>query len=194
MNSISTESNNPAIDLRLLLSRRVNIPDVRLAAAFVADNAANQKLLWNLLCSPDRTTSVNALWVTTHLPASESAWTSSHRSELVDMLLGSDDTSKRRMLLQILRGLKYGPADIRIDLLDYCLSKINSQCEPYAVRAFCIYVAFKMCRHYPELVAELSEHLSIMSQQTLPPGLACARRKTLAEIEKSNPIIDSHKF
>lgn len=98
------------------------------------------------------------------------------------------------MLLQILRSVNYGPEDIRPDLLDYCLSKINTQCEPYAVRAFCIYVAFKMCRHYPELVAELSEHLSMMSQQTLPPGLACARRKTLAEIEKLNPIAVSHKY
>ncbi len=129
-----------------------------------------------------------------HLPASESAWISSHRNDIVDMLLDCDDTSKRRMLLQILRSLNYGPEDIRTDLLDYCLSKINSQCEPYAVRAFCIYLAFKLCRNYPELVAELSEHLSMMTQQTLPPGLSCARRKTLAEIEKLNPAIDRRKF
>lgn len=194
MTSFSVENNSPAIDLRLLLSRRVNTPDIKLAAAYVKSCAANRELLWNLLHSPDRTTSVNALWVTIHLPASESAWISSHRNDIVDMLLDCDDTSKRRMLLQILRGLKYGPEDIRTDLLDYCLSKINSQCEPYAVRAFCIYLAFKMCRNYPELVAELSEHLSMMAPQTLPPGLSCARRKTLAEIEKLNPTIVSRKF
>lgn len=194
MTSISMDNNSTAIDLRLLLSRRVNIPDIRRAASFVKGCAANRKLLWDLLHSPDRTTSVNALWVTTHLGATESAWISSHRDDFVDMLLSCSDTSKQRMLLQILRSLNYGPEDIRTDLLDYCLSKINSQCEPYAVRAFCIYLAFKMCRNYPELVAELGEHLSMMPQQTLPPGLSCARRKTLAEIEKLNPAIDRRKF
>lgn len=87
----------------------------------------------------------------------------------------------KRILLHMLRQHSFEPDAIRTDFLDWCLEKINSECEPYAVRAFCIYLSFKMCRHYPELISELYGHLDMLTQ-TLTPGLSCARRKTLRDI------------
>lgn len=85
---------------------------------------------------------------------------------------------------ELLREQEYEAEDVRADLLDYCLSKINSECEPYAVRCFCIYTAFKLCRHFPELITELEQHLELMEFQTLSPGLKCALNHTKSKILK----------
>ncbi|MDE6498582.1 MAG: hypothetical protein K2L21_07980, partial [Muribaculaceae bacterium] len=84
----------------------------------------------------------------------------------------------------LLREQEYDPECLPTELLDYCLSKINAECEPYAVRCFSIYTAFKICRHYPELLAELSSYLDLLSTQALSPGLQCALRHTRRHIEK----------
>lgn len=172
------------MDLEKLLSQRINMPQIRSVVSWVSGSQRNLSQLWRLAGSDDRLTSVNALWVMTHLPAADSEWLQSLRDSLTDMLLGESDTSKKRMLLQLLKHRKYEPEDVRTDLLDYCMSKINSECEPYAIKAFCIYTAYKLCRHYPELMAELEQHLDMMQYQTLSPGLKSAFRKTKSDIAK----------
>lgn len=127
---------------------------------------------------------MNALWAMTHLPETDAEWLLYLRDEMIDTLLAETDTGKKRMLLQLLREQEYAADDIRTDFLDYCMSKINSECEPYAVRCFSIYAAYKMCRHFPELIAELEEHLDMMQYQTLSPGLKSALRQTKSKITK----------
>lgn len=166
------------------LSQRINLPNIRRTVTYCNMNLASREDLWRLIHSTDRMVSVNALWVLTHFDDSQRCWIEARRDELTDMLLVADDVAKKRMLLQLLRDMDYEADDIRTDLLDYCLSKINSECEPYAVRAFSIYLAFKLCRHYPELVAELEEHLSMLTQQAMSPGLVSARNKTLKAISR----------
>lgn len=129
-------------------------------------------------------TSVNAIWAMTHLPETNAEWLSSLRNEMIDMLLVETDTGKKRMLLQLLRNQEYEADDIRTDFLDYCMSKINSECEPFAIRCFSIYAAYKMCRHFPELLAELEEHLDMMQYQPLSPGLKSALRQTKSKIKR----------
>lgn len=167
------------------LSGKAHLADVRQIAQWAVLTAANKERLWQMASSANRLAGVNALWALTHLPASESEWLGLHQSELTDMLLTEEDVAKKRLLLQLLKRLEYRPDTMRTDLLDYCLSKINSECETHSVRAFSIYVAFKMCRFFPELLVELNGHLAMLSLQKLSPGLDCARRKTLAAINRS---------
>lgn len=170
------------MDIEDLLSQRINLPQVREAASWASGNSVNLSRLWELAANRDRRTSVNALWVLTHLPETDSQWISTRRDAMIDRLLVETDTGRKRLLLQILRRQEYTADNIRTDLLDYCLSKINSECEPYAIRCFSIYVAFRMCRHFPELIAELDSHLDMMSVQTLSPGLRSALRQTKTKI------------
>ena len=81
-------------------------------------------------------------------------------------------------MLHLLKGLDYRPDTMRTDFLDYCLTKINAECEPYAVRSYSIHCAFKMSRHYPELAGELEAHLELLALQPLSPGLLSALRTT----------------
>ncbi len=169
-----------------LLLQKINLPQIKSVVSWASGSQDNLTMLWHFVRSDDRRTSVNALWVMTHLPEADAEWLLSLRDEMIDMLLTEMGTSKKRMLLQLLREQEYDAYDIRTDFLDYCMSKINSECEPYAVRCFSIYAAFKMCRHFPELLAELDEHLDMMRYQTLSPGLRSALRQTKSKINKLN--------
>lgn len=171
-----------ASDFESELSRKTS--RVRLLAREASRSCGLKARLAALTRSADRTVAVNALWVMTHMVETDGAWLASLRDSLADMLLAEADPSKKRLLLKILREQTYAPEDIRTDLLDFCLSKINSEAEPYAVRASCIYLAFKMSRAYPELVGELREYLAMLSLQALSPGLASARRRVLAAISR----------
>ena len=167
-----------------LLSKRIHIPEIKRMALWASGSRENIATLWNLARSGYRLTSVNALWTMTHLPATDAVWLESMRDEMIDMLLSETDKSKKRMLLQLLRNQEYDADDIRTDFLDFCMSKINSECEPYAVRCFSIYAAYKICLHFPELIAELELHLDMMQRQTLSPGLKSALRQTKTKIAK----------
>ena len=140
--------------------------------------------LFELSHSASDAVAFNALWCMTHLGASNSGWLQSLQSDLIDMLLVERHVGKRRMLLQLLRNQSYSPDNIRTDFLDFCFSRINAESEPYAIRAFSIYCAFNVCKYYPELLAELNEHLNMLEYQPLSAGLVSALRQTRKNVTK----------
>ncbi len=171
-------------DIDRLLSQRIHLTDVRKINLWAALSYCNREYLYYLAKSCDGETGVNALWCLTHMKDNDAIWLQSLQDELIDMLLSEKHIGRRRMLLQLLREQSYAPETIRADFLDYCFSKINSECEPYAIRCFSIYCAFKMCKSYPELIAELNEHLNMMALQSLSPGLVSALRTTRKKISR----------
>ncbi|PTL34203.1 hypothetical protein C7120_06565 [Prevotella sp. oral taxon 376] len=54
--------------------------------------------------------------------------------------------------------------------------------QPVGIRSACIYLAYKQCVYYPELLAELKTALQLLSRERLTPGLGHARRQTLRKI------------
>lgn len=165
-----------------LLSQRINKPDIRYIVLWCLENDDNIKSLYELSKSDDERISVNSLWCLTHLPKEKSAWLQSKQDEIIDRLLQESHTAKKRIMLQILREQEFSKDSIRTDFIDFCFSKINSECEPYAVRCFSIYCAFKVCRFFPELIEELKGYLDMLSLQNLSPGLKCALRTTRQNI------------
>jgi len=176
-------------DIECVLARKINMPQIKAVVNWAMENGDNKAKLYELTKSEDTRLSVNALWCLSHLPSSESQWLQTKLDELIDRLLVETHPSRKRIFLQLLRRQKYEKESIRTDFLDFCFSKINSECEPYVVRSFCIYCAYEMCRHYEELVRELEEHLHMLSLQPLTPGLTCAVKNTRTKIHKSFPYI-----
>lgn len=170
------------MNILTLLTQKMKMPDVQVIVAWTQEDSTHLDILWSLVHSDNRRVAVNVLWVLTHLPDTENNWLQSHQEDFADMLLTESETSKKRILLQLLKVQEFNPGNLRSDLLDFCLSKINAECEPYAVRCFSLYVAFRMCRHYPELIAELEQYLDLLSQQQLSPGLKSALRQTRTQI------------
>ena len=173
---------NISTSIHGLLSRRINKKDVEQIVSSCKTGLDNLEMLYKLSESSDNRISMNALWCMTHLPKTSKSWLQSKQSMLIDRLLIEEHLSKKRLLLQLLRNQTYANDSIRTDFLDFCFSRINSESEPCAIRAFCIYCAFKMCRFYLELVKELEEHLDMLNNQTISPGLSSALHQTKKDI------------
>lgn len=173
-------------ELAGILRNRINKPTITAIALWASEAPRNFEALIGMSESTDQRTSVNALWCIAHIPQSDDIKLSRLQNYFIDRVLTEESTQKRRILMQLLRNMKYGKETMRSDFLDFCLSKINSQCEPYAIRSYCIYCSYEMCRHYPELLTELNQHLEMLSAQPLSPGL----RSALSNVRKSMSVHD----
>ena len=173
------------IDLEVQLKEKLGISEIKRLADRAAESKMSREALYEMLDSKDRRVSVNSHWIMTHMPESGREWLCSLQPELIKRLLKEDDIAKKRMLLQLLREQEFdAEKEEVVELLDFCLSKINSECEPYAIRCFSIYTAFKICRPYKELIKELDSHLEMMKLQSLSAGLRSALRQTKIRISK----------
>ncbi len=170
--------------LKRILEGRMNMKEVAELVTFAINNNSFRDELYILTSHDDRRISVNALWCLTHLQKQLPEFFQQKQEILIDRLMVESDVSKKRMFLQILRDQEYYVETMRSDFLDFCLSKINSECEPYAIRAFSLYTAFRMCRHFPELTEELRAHLEMLSYQSISPGLKSARRQVEARLKR----------
>lgn len=162
--------------LRQRLADRLSLRDVR---GYVDDSVA--AMLPGLIDDDDDRVAFNSLWILTHFPADSLRAMFPCRDRLVDLLLGCPDTGRRRLLLSLLSRLPVGIDDVRVDYLDWCLSKINTS-EPCGIRALCVKEAYAQCRFYPELSAELRLVLEMSEDAGLSPGMRCVRDKVLGLI------------
>ncbi len=171
------------MDLGKILCGRIHRSDIRMICA-VASGAANplKDTLFNLIVEGDDRTAYNALWVFTHFQAADKAFLISKRDVLIDILLSTGHIGKKRLILTLIEGVKTRVEDVRMDYLDFCLSRINSS-EPYGIRALCLKQAFEQCRFYPELMTELLAEMEQMEFGEFGPGLKSARRIVKRRIE-----------
>lgn len=54
-----------------LLSKRIHMPEIKDVVSWASGSRDNIAILWSLVRSEDRMTSVNALWSMTHLPEAD---------------------------------------------------------------------------------------------------------------------------
>ena len=166
------------------LNQRLHKNDIdRLCRELDSDHGKSQLLA--LALNGNECVAMNALWVFTHFNTHNRAWLEPHRGELINRLLNSSNESHKRLILNLLERMTWTPSNIDSSLLDYCFSQINSN-APYAIRAFCLKLAYRQCRHYPALLSELILIIELMQQNDLPPGIRSARRNVLAQIARTN--------
>lgn len=174
-------------EIASLLAGRINKPDIDYIVTWMEGAQERRDAMLQLAVAGDGRINANALWCLTHLRRKHPDWLQSKRGLFIDRLLNTESVSVKRMLLQMLREQTFDPDTIRVDLLDFCLSKINSESEPYAIRAFSLYVSFNMCRFYPDLIAELEERISLLGHQSMSPGMKCAVRNVSRAIRTIKP-------
>lgn len=171
------------VDIKSLLSNRLGKRELELIADWASKNIENRNMLFSIAFDDYGKIGSNALWCLTHLRNNCTDWLQSKQNILIDLLLKEEKTSRKRMILQILREQGYKAEDINVDFLDFCMNNINSESEQYAIRCFSLYTAIKMCRHFPELMVELNERIGMLSKEPLSPGMRCAVRKVKAQIQ-----------
>ena len=134
--------------------------------------------LFQLLFDEDKRTSDNAAWVMTHLPKTADAWLSERQNTLIDEVMRTTSTTKRRLIMNLLERTPFEADNIRTDFLDFCFNAMLSD-EPIGVKSLAIKLTYAQSKFYPELLEEFNTALQMMEPEVLPAALKHIRRKML---------------
>ena len=172
--------------MKTLLTHRLSQSEImQLCASTQGEHNDNLKEeLYQLTLDSDRRVATNALWVFTHFSAVDNEWLYAKHDQLIDRCLKEKDTTKLRLMLNLLLRQPYTEEAIRTDFIDFCLTRLADTKSPYAVRAQCIKLAYVQMRYWPELLNELCQTLEMISCEHLSPGLRSAWRQVMKRIQK----------
>ncbi|MBR7030549.1 MAG: hypothetical protein IKI06_04850 [Prevotella sp.] len=121
----------------------------------------------------------SALWGLTKATGKELLELQVIRNELIDQAMQTENSSVRRLTLNIIERLKMDEEDLRTDFLDFCLEHMVSIEEFPGIQTLCMKLAFRMCSFYPELMYELKRTLEAMEIDYYKPAIKCLRKRIL---------------
>ncbi|MDO4933706.1 MAG: hypothetical protein Q4E71_03760 [Prevotella sp.] len=175
-------------ELRKRLAGRLHAADIgelcRMAEGREGDGM--KAALFCLAGDGDRRVASNALWVFSRFRAPERRWLQARQEELVDMAIAAPDVTIRRLVLTLLEHQTFAADAIRTDFLDVCLGRMLSDDEPVSIRSLSMKLAYRMCRHYPELLEELRMSIAMIDAAAAgSAGLRSCRRNVLRQMEKA---------
>ncbi|SFB74827.1 hypothetical protein SAMN04488494_1637 [Xylanibacter ruminicola] len=98
-------------------------------------------------------------------------------NELIDQAMQTENSSVRRLTLNIIEKLKMDEDDLRTDFLDFCFEHMVSIEEFPGTQTLCMKLAFRMCTFYPELMDELKRTLEAMEIDYYKPAIKCLRKR-----------------
>lgn len=143
--------------------------------------------LYQLTFDENERVAFNALWALSHFDEANNPWLFQKHDDLIDRILLEKSMTKLRLMLSLLIRQPFEEATLRSDFIDYCIAKITACSYPYAIRAYCMKLAYEQMKYYPELLTELKAALDMLEQEALSPGLASAKRQVMKKIKKALP-------
>jgi hypothetical protein len=172
------------MNLRSKLANRIHENDIHELTFLTQGEENNDKKakLYKLLFDKDKRVADNAAWVFTHFNSRNSQWLYDKHDELIDETMSTTSDTKRRLLMSILLRQPFTKERVRIDFLDFCLSRMLSVKEPVGIKALCIKLSYEQCKHFPELKLELKAALEIMEPEFMSTGLRSVRKNILKMI------------
>ena len=151
------------------------------------ENNCLKEELYQLTFDENDRVSFNALWALSHFDEANNPWLFQKHDDLIDRILLEKSMTKLRLMLSLLIRQPFEEATLRSDFIDYCIAKITACSYPYAIRAYCMKLAYEQMKYYPELLTELKAALDMLEQEALSPGLASAKRQVMKKIKKALP-------
>ena len=122
----------------------------------------------------------SALWGMTKATDKELSELQVILNELIDQAMQTENSSVRRLTLNIIERLKIAEDDLRTDFLDFCLEHAVSIEEFPGIQTLCMKLAYRMCSFYPELMDELKRTLEAMEIDYYKPAVKGLRKKILS--------------
>ena len=122
----------------------------------------------------------NALWGLTKATDGELSELQVLLNELIDQAMLTENSSVRRLTLNIIERLKMDEDDLRTDFLDFCFEHMVSVKEFPGIQTLCMKLAYRMCTFYPELMDELKRTLEAMEIDYYKPAIKCLRNRILS--------------
>ena len=121
----------------------------------------------------------SALWGLTKATDKELAELQMMLNELIDQAMQTENSSVRRLTLNIIERLKMDEDDLRTDFLDFCFEHMVSIEELPGIQTLCMKLAYRMCAFYPELMDELKRTLEAIEIDYYKPAVKGVRSKIL---------------
>ena len=101
-------------------------------------------------------------------------------NELIEQAIQTENSSLRRLTLNIIERLKMNEEDLRTDFLDFCFEHAVSIEEFPGIQTLCMKLAYRMCTFYPELMDELKRTLETMEIEYYKPAVKGLRLRILS--------------
>ena len=149
------------------------------------ENNCLKEELYQLTFDENDRVSFNALWALTHFDEANNLWLFQKHNELIDRVLAEKNETKRRLMLHLLLRQPFEEESLRSDFIDFCIAKITACSQPYAIRCYCMKLAYEQMKYYPELLEELRMALDMLEQEVLSPGMLSAKRQIMKKIKRS---------
>ena len=129
--------------------------------------------------SEDYLVARSALWGLTKASKEELSQLQVILSEFINQAMQIDNSSVRRLSLNIIERLEMKEEDLRTDFLDFCFEHMIDVEELPGIQSVCMKLAFRMCSFYPELMDELKRTLEAMEIDYYKPAVKGVRSKIL---------------
>ena len=129
---------------------------------------------------PDYRVARSALWGLTKATDEELSKLQVILDELIEQAIQTENSSLRRLTLNIIERLKMSEEDLRTDFLDFCLEHMVCIEEFPGVQTLCMKLANRMCSFYPELMDELNRTLETMEIEYYKPAVKGLRQRILS--------------
>ena len=99
--------------------------------------------------------------------------------KFIDQAMQTDNSSVRRLSLNVVERLELKEEELRTDFLDFCFNHMMDVEEYPGIQSVCMKLAFRMCSFYPELMDELKRTLEAMEIDYYKPAVKCVRNRIL---------------
>jgi len=123
----------------------------------------------------------SALWGLTKASKEELSQLQVIRNEIIDQAMQTENSSVRRLSLNIVERLEMHEEDLRTDFLDFCFEHMIDVEEFPGIQSVCMKLAYRMCKFYPELMDELKRTLKAMEIGYYKPAVKGVRSKILSD-------------
>ena len=129
--------------------------------------------------SQDYRVARSALWGLTKTRKEELLQLQVILDEFIDQAMQTDNSSVRRLSLNVVERLQFSEDDLRTDFLDFCFEHMMDVEEYPGIQSVCMKLAFRMCSFYPELMDELKRTVEAMEIDYYKPAVKCVRNRIL---------------
>ena len=171
--------------MRKKLNKKLCMDDIYEICILTHGNKRKKAELYQLIFDKDERVATNALWVFTHFDLQNNEWLYSKHDDLIDRVLVEKNETKRRLILSLLLRQPFEEESLRSDFIDFCIAKITACSQPYAIRCYCMKLAYEQMKYYPELLTELKAAIDMLEQEPLSPGLISAKKQVMKKIKLS---------
>lgn len=121
----------------------------------------------------------NALWGLTKATDKELAQLLPLRDELIELAMTTENSSVRRLAMNVIVRLPMEEDEVRTDFLDFCLAHATDVAEYPGIQSLAIKLAWRMCAFYPELMGEFIRMLKAMEMDYYKPAVRSIRNRIL---------------